>query len=192
MATAKQLDEAVRTYMLSVKNPAALKDEQQLTQLEASLAEEEDPLERVKLQAQLNRAQSVTPEDFEQAFVENAKEWASKNDVPPEAFLAEGVEDDVLVKAGLLAKAQSKPPQARRSATRSRVPAEEVRNAIRSQSESFTTNSIQELTGASAATVRKYIQELLDEKVLVEEGPDSSHQGRGRAPILYAVKGSRQ
>lgn len=187
MATARQANQAVRQYLQALQDPASLQDNGSIGDLESALSKEHDPLERVRLQAQLIRAQSVTPEDYEAGFVDHAKDWASKHDVPAEAFLAEGVAEDVLVKAGLLAKATSKPSRRRRTPTRTRVAAEDVIEVITSQAEGFTTTQIGELTGASTATVRKYIQQLIDEGTVVDQGTDPDHEGRGRAPKLYAV-----
>lgn len=187
MPTARQVNQAVRQYLQALQDPATLQDEGSIGDLESALSDEDDPLERVRLQARLIRAQSVSPEDYEAGFVDYAKEWASKNDVPAEAFLAEGVTEDVLVKAGLLAKAAAKPSRRRRTPTRTRVSADDVIDVITSQSGGFTTSQIGDLTGASTATVRKYIQQLLDDGVLVDEGTDPDHEGRGRAPKLYAV-----
>lgn len=191
MAVSQSLEEAVRSYLLAIKNPAALRDEGQLTELESALATEDDPLERVRLRAKLSRARAITPEDFEPGFVDAAAAWADANGVSTDAFVAEGVAEDVLVRAGLLAAPASR-ARARRPAGRTRVPAGQVRDEIRGQADAFTTGDIVALTGASVATVRKIIGELLEERILVEEGPDPAHEGRGRAPTLYAVKGSRQ
>lgn len=190
MTSDKQRSDAVRQYLLALQDPAALHDEAAISELERALSEEEDPLERVKLQGRLSAAQSVTADDFEPGFVEHAREWADKNGVPADAFLAEGVSEEVLERAGVLARTTRQPSaRRRRSGGRSRVSAEEVVEVIKSRDGTFTTSEIGELTGASTATVRKYIQQLLEEGVLVDKGADPDHQSRGRAPNLYAVSG---
>jgi hypothetical protein len=63
------------------------------------------------------------------------------------------------------------------------VSAEEVRAAI--PTGAFTVKDLQERSGASAAVVRRIIQEEVDAGNLTAEGSDPSHSGPGRAPTVY-------
>jgi hypothetical protein len=63
------------------------------------------------------------------------------------------------------------------------VSADEVRSAI--PTGSFTVKDLQERSGASAAVVRRIIQEEAVAGRLTVEGPDTDHSGPGRAPTVY-------
>lgn len=174
-------DDAVRNYLLALNNPDALKDDSKVEELEGKLNDTDDPIERVKIRAELDRARAVDPEQYEADFVGAVKQWAKDNNVTPDALRAEGVSDDVLGEAGLVDIRRTS-----KRSTRSRVSGEEVQDAIRSRGDKFTVSDIEDVTGASSGTVRKYVNSLVDEGVIKELGEDDSWEGRGRPPTVYA------
>jgi hypothetical protein len=180
---------AVRNYLLSVRDPGALRDEGAIADLKSKLEQSGDELERLQLRQQLLDIESPSLERYEDAFVEHAKAWADKTGVSGEAFAAEGVPAAVLRRAGFRGvggggrRRSTARTTAPRAGTRSRVSADEVRSAI--PTGSFTVKDLQERSGASAAVVRRIIQEEAAAGRLTVEGPDTDHSGPGRAPTVY-------
>lgn len=179
---------AVRNYLLSVRDPSALRDDNAITDLKSKLEQSDDELERLQLRQQLLDMESPSLERYEDAFVEHAKAWAEKTGISGEAFAAEGIPAAVLRRAGFRGVTGGRRrPAARattaRTTTRSRVSADEVRAAI--PTGTFTVKDLQERSGASAAVVRRIIQEEVDAGQLAVEGSDPDHTGPGRAPTVY-------
>jgi hypothetical protein len=176
-------DDAVRKYLLAITNPAALKDEQRLSELDAAIESATDPLEELKLLAEQLRLAEVRPADYEQGFVEHAKAWAEENDVPADVFKAQGVSADVLQRAGLIAS--SSPAK---KGTRTRVSRDDVVACIRSFGEPFKLSQVEDATGASMATIRKVVSDLESQGTVTNQGEDTHHAGRGRPATIYTVK----
>lgn len=181
---------AVRNYLLSVRDPAALRDDDAINDVKAKLEQSDDELERLQLRQQLLDMESPSLDRYEDAFVEHAKAWADKTGISGEAFAAEGVPATVLRRAGFRGvggrtrrSGSSRAAAATRTTTRSRVSADEVRSAI--PSGTFTVKDLQERSGASAAVVRRIIQEEVDAGNLSDQGSDPDHSGPGRAPTVY-------
>lgn len=179
-------EEAVRNYLLVLKDPGALRDEERISELEGQLRSTTDPVERVKLHQQLREVQRPETHHYEEAFVTHAKAWADAHGISVAAFLAEGVATAVLRRAGFSvpgARAGRRTGGGRTATGRSRVSAEQVRAAL--PTGSFTAKDVQEATGASPAVVRRVIQEETAAGTVVAGGPDPDHQGPGRAPVIY-------
>lgn len=184
MATKTQ-EAAVRNYLQALKDPESLRDDKTISDLEKRLERTDDPLDRVKLRAQLEQAQRIDPSAYEDGFIAHAKEWASEHGVSAESFKAEGVADEVLARAGLDGARRRR--RTTGGSRRRRVSRDDVRNAIR-QHKNFTLPQIQSKTGASRETVRAVIKELLNAGEVETSGTDESHTGRGRAPTAYQRK----
>lgn len=180
-------EDAVRNYLLVLKDPSSLRDEERVSELERQLGSTTDPVERVMLQQQLREAQRPETHHYEEAFVTHGKAWADAHGISVAAFLAEGVPTAVLRRAGFSvtgARGGRRSDRGGRKATgRSRVSAEQVRAAL--PTGSFTAKDVQEATGASPAVVRRVIQEETEGGNVVAAGPDPDHQGPGRAPVVY-------
>ena len=172
-----------------MRDPSALRDDSAITDLKTKLEQSSDDLERLQLRQQLLDMESPSLERFEDAFVEHAKAWADKSGISSDAFLAEGVPAAVLRRAGFRGvvggrrRSVAARTTAARTTTRSRVSADEVRSAI--PTGSFTVKDLQERSGASAAVVRRIIQEEVDAGRLNDMGADPGHTGPGRAPTVY-------
>ena len=182
----KTQDEAVRNYLVSLKDPAALKDDERVAQLQQQLAESGDELERLQLRQNILDAERPPLEKFEEAFVTHAKAWADQHGISDKAFVAEGVPPQVLRRAGFKGvragrKRTSQSGRTQRSG--SRVSADEVRKAL--PKGTFTVKQVQEATGASAAVVRRVVQEEVQAGKVTEAGTDPDHKGPGRSPTLY-------
>jgi hypothetical protein len=179
-----QPEDVVRTYLIALKDPAALRDDESITTLEQRISDSDDEIERLKLRQQLLEANSPTLERFEDDFVTHAKAWAEENGVTAEAFASEGVPSGVLRRAGFsVAGGRGRKKAKSGGETRTRVTSDEVRAAI--PDGTFTIKMLQERSGASPAVVRKVVSEGLADESLTEEGTDPDHSGPGRAPTLY-------
>jgi hypothetical protein len=179
-------EDAVRSYLTALRDPAALRDDAVIADLESKIAASEDEIERLRLRQQLLNAKTPQVDRYEQAFVDQASAWAHKHGVSAEAFASEGVPAGVLRRAGFRVgrgggRSRAKAPSAGR--TRKRVTAEEVRAAM--PKGTFTIKQLQEASGASPAVVRKVVAEQLEAGTISEQGPDPDHSGPGRAPTLY-------
>lgn len=177
---------AVRSYLVALNDPSALRDEAGLADLQRRLAEATDTITRLELRQRIMDAEEPQLERYEAEFITHAKDWADEHGITPKAFLAEGVDVAVLRRAGF-----SVPGRGRgaanatrgRARSRSRVTTGEVRAAI--PKGTFTIKQLQERSGASPAVVRKAVQEEIGEGRVKEIGTDPDHRGPGRAPVLY-------
>lgn len=177
----KSAESAVRTYLTALRDPASLRDESRLAQLQAELDSSGDELQRLRLRQQIFDIESPSVGQYEDEFITHAKAWAEEHGVSARAFEAEGVPAQVLRRAGLAPAGGNR--RSRRSGVRTRVTVDEVRALI--PRGSFTIRTLQETSGASPAVVRKVVNEELANGRLKEVGPDPDHRGPGRSPTLY-------
>ena len=179
---------AVRNYLMSLRDPSALRDDAVIADLHSRIDQTADDVERLKLRQQLLELQDPPLEQYEAAFVEHAKAWADDTGVTADAFVAEGVPPGVLRRAGFRgvtngSARRTRRTTARASSARRRVSADKVRAAI--PAGAFTVKDVQEASGASAAVVRRVIGEEVDAGNVTDQGPDPDHSGPGRAPTVY-------
>lgn len=179
---------AVRNYLLSIRNPDALRDDKAIAAVKAKLETSGDELERLQLRQQLLELEAPSLERYEDAFVEHAHAWAERTGISAEAFLAEDVPPAVLRRAGFRGVSGGRRRATRsagttRTTSKTRVSAEEVRGAI--PTGEFTVKDLQDRSGASAAVVRRIIAEEVAEGRVTDEGADPNHSGPGRAPTVY-------
>lgn len=179
---ASAAESAIRNYLMALKDPASLRDDNAIEQLRARLEASTDELERLQLRQQLFETETPTADGFEDAFATHAKAWAEQHGVTARSFEAEGVAPGVLRRAGFTdVRGGRRGP--RRGRTRTRVTKDEVRSSI--PRGSFTIKGLQERSGASVAVVRDVVSEELKAKRLKDQGTDPDHKGPGRAPTLY-------
>jgi hypothetical protein len=181
----KTQDAAVRNYLISLRDPAALRDDDAIADLHAKIEQSDDELDRLQLRQRLLDLENPSTDGYEDAFVEHAKAWADATGIIAEAFLAEGVPAAVLRRAGFrgVTGGGRRGTATKPASTRSRVSADYVRAAI--PDDSLTAKDLQERSGASAAVVRRVINEEVDAGRLTDQGADPAHTGPGRAPTIY-------
>lgn len=183
-------DSAVRNYLVALRDPSALRDEEQISKLRDKLESSGDELERLRLRQQIIDAQAPALDRYEDEFVANAKQWAESVGITERAFLEEGVPPHVLRRAGFripgTGRGRPRGSTNRGAGRRSRVSSEEVRSAI--PRGNFTIKQLQEATGASPAVVRKIVQEEEAAGRLSKIGTEKSSGGPGRAASLYKRK----
>ena len=179
-------EQAVREYLVSLRDPSALRDDDKLAKLEEQLNQTDDELDRLRLRQQILDVENPAIDGYEDRFVEHAKAWAEQAGVSEKAFLAQGVPAKVLRKAGF--RNVGRGGIAQSASTRSlrrRVSADEVRASIPKEGQ-FTIKDVQEASGASPAVVRRVVGEEVEAGNVNEVGPDPEHSGPGRAPTLYS------
>lgn len=173
-------EEAVRRYLGYLRDPASLVDHDTVTALAAKLDETTDVVERLALRKQLEQASTGDEAAVRDAFVAHAKAWADEHGITVSAFQAEGVPDDALAEAGLVAGRPRSPRPPRSPA------ADAVRNALpKHKHETVTVQSLAKQTGASVDTVRSVIKQEIKAGRIKAAGPDPRHTAPGRPPILY-------
>lgn len=174
---------AVRSYLQWLEDPDSVRDHAAIAEATSAASNAADPLDRLRALSALQALEAVDGDSFRAGFVDNAASWARENGVTTEAFVTIGVPNDVLVDAGLLeSRGTSGPPLRKR---RTRISPDAVRAAI--PTGSFTIAQLEQASGASTATVRKVIAEMTDAGTLRDLGPDQTHAGRGRAPLLFTT-----
>ncbi|MDY7106493.1 MAG: hypothetical protein S0880_35400 [Actinomycetota bacterium] len=184
-------EEAVRLYLLYLDDPAKLRDEQLIEKLEGEAEKAGDPVEKLKVLGELERAKAINGDQFRSDFVRLAHGWAEDQGVPVTAFTSMGVPQDVLAEAGFdVPRGRGRGRRngtaaggGRRTQRSRRVSVEEVKSGV--PTGPFTVKDLEEASGATGATVRKAIAELVDAGSIKDLGPDREYHGRGRAPTLY-------
>ena len=185
-------DSEVRSYLVAITDPQSLIDMREVERLERAAEDTNDPIEKLKVLTSLERSRRVDISALEQAFVIAARRWAEENGIDPVAFRAFGVDERVLVKAGL-SSADQTPAAVRRGQPRAvppgtrQVRVEVVRNHIKRRSGSFSLADIAAAVGGSPMTIRRAVTDLISEGKLERLGADPGHTGRGRAPIHYRM-----
>ena len=191
--TIEEPEHAIRRYLTSLRDPAALIDDEAVERLNDELSGLTDPIERLVARQALLDASEPDAAAAEEAFVGVVSDWARGQGISAASFLAEGVPPAVLRRAGMnLPKgARSGRPKtratsaARTASPRSRVTRDEIKGSV--PPAPFTAATLIDLTGASPNAVRRTIGEMLDDGSVVEKGQDPDHTGPGRAPMLYAT-----
>jgi hypothetical protein len=176
---------AIRSYLTFLADPDSLIDVAKIAKLESDVKAANDPIAKVKLLSELDRAKAVDSSMLRADFVSNAKKWAAANNVTAEAFRALGVSAETLSAAGF-GKARKKPAPAFRNRAPG-VKSERIRSAVLGTSGVFTIRDITDDTHATTATVTKVVNELVQSGSVLEAGPLANH-ARGRSPMQYKVK----
>jgi hypothetical protein len=187
-------EEAIRSYLLFIDDPTKLRDEAEVQARTVAVLQADDPIEKLKALAALERASAVDGKGLRAAFVEHAQAWAEANGISVEAFLKLEVPADVLIAAGF----DVPPARVRRTAPgaaapgggpptrRPAVAASDIKEAVLTFAEPFTLNEVMAKVGGSPMTVRKAVEDLITEGKVERQGPVPDYSGRGRAPIQYA------
>ncbi len=183
-------ESAVRSYLTYLSDPTSLVDTQKIAKLQAEANSATDPIAKLKVLSDLDRAQSVDASAVRGDFIIHARKWAAANGVTAEAFRSMNVPADVLSAAGLDGKnGRKKAKVSRAGGTRAPgVKSEGIRAAVSAKTGTFTIREITDTTGATTATVTKVIVAMVESGALKEVGPLTNHNARGRAPMQYAKK----
>ncbi|WP_436792656.1 hypothetical protein [Actinospongicola halichondriae] len=180
---------AVQNYLTYLRDPSALIDEVAIKAAEEAVTKAQDSgdvLAEAKARAEREAASKVDASDFRSAFIKSVKAWSDANKVSAQVLSDMGVDAAVLRDAGFDDVPSSKGRQKRSSGSRTRVSSDDVKAHVLGLSDAFTLKAVADQTGASAQTVRKVVEDLVDDGKATK-GDDPDHQGRGRAPKLYKV-----
>ena len=191
-------EEAVRNYLQFLEDPSKLVDAGALANLETRLAQVTDPVEQLRVLAEIDRITTVDGSGYEDSFIRHAREWAASEGIPGSAFRHLGVTEDVLVRAGLAdgARARSRRNRAVPRATRTtrarrsgRTSSDAITAWVVASSAPFTLADVQRGAGGSPATIKKSVDELIATGRVESLGPSSGNGTRGRAPNRYRSVG---
>jgi hypothetical protein len=168
-------EQIVRDYLNSLDNPP----EPRIFDPAAVTRGIADPIDKLKALADAKRRTNVN--ELEAQFVDVAARWATKNDIGRDAFATLGVPSAVL------RRAFGGGTPRRGGETRSRVSTETLVSGIKAKNKGtkLTVAAVAEEIGGSPATVRKVLDQLTRDGVVTNNGPNPSHAGRGRAPIVF-------
>lgn len=173
-------EDAVRAYLLWLEDPESLRDQDAIEAANADVARSKDPIERLKAISRLEALSTVDGQQFRDGFINHAKPWAAANNVSVDAFRELGVSPKDLKDAGFAVTVRG---SASSGARRTRVSPDKVRASV--PDGPFRIADVESLSGASTATVRKVILQMVADGSVVDLGPDQAHSGRGRAPLMY-------
>lgn len=190
MAT-KKIEDGIRAYLDSLgKSNKPVVDREAIKALKVQIRSEGDPIAKLRLLAALEdeEAGHVPDHQGEKAvFVAEAKAWAEGEGISVTAFQALKVPDDVLREAGFAVSAAGSRASAGRSGGRApRIPIEDVRAAVKKLGSGWKLSELAAVLERDATTVRNYVNKLVEEGLIVVVGDDPKHDGRGRAPKVYA------
>jgi hypothetical protein len=191
----KSAEEAIRSYLLFLDDPIKLRDEAEVQARTVAVLQAEDPIEKLKALAALEKASAIDDKALRAGFVEHARQWAETNGISVEAFLQLDVPSEVLTDAGFEVPAGrsrrsvvSSPSRSAPAARRPAVSASDIKEAVLTFAEPFTLNEVMAKVGGSPMTVRKAVEDLIGEGRVQRRGPVPDYGGRGRAPIQYALR----
>lgn len=191
MAT-KTVEDGIRAYLDSLGKPnKPVVDREAVKALRDQIKTESDPITKLRLHARLEQEQQGKLEDHagdKAVFVAEAKAWAEAEGIPVSAFQALKVPDKVLREAGFDVSASSRPSSASggSSGRAPRIPLEEVEAAASKLGDKWRLSDLAQALDRDVATVRNYVNKLVADGTVAVTGDDPGHDGRGRAPKLYA------
>lgn len=191
MAT-KKIEDGIRTYLASIGvSHKPVVDREAVKSLKAEIKAEPDPIKKLRLLAALEDEQAGRMPDTEgdkAVFVAEAKGWAEAEGIPVTAFQALKVPDDVLKEAGFAITA-SRPGRAQSGGGRAaRIPFDDVKAAAKKLGSGWKLSDLAAALDRDSATVRNYVNKLVVDGVVTVVGDDPKHDGRGRAPKIYATR----
>lgn len=166
--------DAVRRYLLFLEDPSSVDFSAEVEKVNAQLAEQKDPLERLRLKGELVRLQGSHEDLLRAGFVAHAHAWATREGLPLSVFDDMGIPDAVMRQAHLRFRPR-----------RPFVGRDDVLRWMLDQKEPFGVHAAQRDTGASHITVRRVLSDLVAAGELVDAGGNPAHQGRGRAARMF-------
>ena len=183
---------AVRRYLDFLVDPSSILDSALIASLESELATTIDPMKKLHAHAALEKARRNDGDSVRAAFVKHARAYAAAHDLPVSAFRSVGVSDIALAEAGFdlgHGRIKSKSKKTAAPAGRRRAPKvskSTIQAHILATSGPFTLNDVMTSVGGSIGTVNTVVKQLVGAGSVKQLGPDTDHQGRGRAPIRYS------
>lgn len=193
MAT-KKIEDSIRAYLDSLgASDKPVVDREAVKSLKAEIKAESDAIKKLRLLAALEKEEAGRVPDRsgdKSVFVAEAKKWADSEGIPVSAFQALKVPDAVLREAGFNVSASGSGAASRpRTGSRaSRIPFDDVAAAAKRLGSGWKLADLSAALDRDSATARNYLNKLVDEGIITVVGDDPKHDGRGRAPKIYAAK----
>ena len=187
--TAATSEGAVRQYLLYLEDPGQLRDEKEIQKKTQAVLDADDPVDKLKALAELERLANIDEEPLRKAFVEHVKAWAEQQSIPVSAFRDLKVHDDVLREAGFDVPASRGRGRSAGTGERQRakaVPVDAIKAHVLGLKGTFVLTDVMSGVGGSQATVRKAVDELVESGAVEKLGPMPDYSGRGRAPVQYS------
>ena len=193
-------EKAVRDYLAWVEDPSSVVDGAGVACADEAFARATDSIDKLRAAAKRDRARRGDVQALTAGFVDHAKGYADADGIPVEAFRALGVDDDVLRRAGFHVPpgrgrgpaAPGRSPSGTRGVSTSRavlLPAGRLKEVAVGLQGRFTLSQLADAAGGgSPATLRKAMEELIDEGRAAKLGPDPDHRGAGRPPTVYELR----
>jgi hypothetical protein len=192
-------ESAVRRYLAWLEDPSSAVDQGEVERAEQAFASASDPIDRLHAAAAREKARAADVDAIATDFTTHARAYAEAEGIPVEAFRSLGVSDDVLAEAGFAvpssrgrrgpaagARKASKPAGGPRAP---QIPVSQIKAVADQMPKRFTLAQLAEKAGGgSPVTVRKAVDELIDEGRAAKIGPDPDHSGPGRAPTIYELR----
>jgi len=181
----------LRQYLTWLADPTALVDAGEVQRLEAAIAHEADPVAKLRRLSELERVRQGTDADeLADTVADGLAEWCEANGITRGALEELGVPRGVLQRAGLAAT----PRAARSGRTRAaagpraeRIDLDAVIDIVTDRlGRTWRLSDLAAAIEREPATARNYLVRLIERGVVTELGDDPAHDGRGRAPKLYA------
>jgi hypothetical protein len=183
-------EDVIRKYLTYLDDPDKLRDEAEIQRAQQAVDDAQDPIERLKALADLERVANVDEAPLREGFVAHAKVWAEEQAIPLSAFRQMNVPDDVLRQAGFelpVGRRRGRRATAGEGRPRAKaVSVEEIKAYVSGLKGTFILTDIMNGIGGSQATVRKAVDELIEAGQVEKLGPVPGYSGRGRAPVQYS------
>lgn len=207
-------EHAVKTYLDFLENPEAV-DRGSIAELENQFSVAGSPIVKLRVLAEIDRVRRAGRAALEDGFIRDASAWAAENRIPPSAFLALGVDQELLAKAGFELPPTQPPrhPGANKSSSKSSketanrsailsnqverkpraksVTSETVETLILATTEPFSVRDIVDISQATNATVSRVVGWLVAAQRVEKIGLLSPQGSRGIAPSGYRVKNTQ-
>lgn len=194
MAT-KKTEDGIRSYLNTLgASQKPVVDREAVKSLKAEIRAEADPINKLRLITALEAEQAGKFPDTEgdkAVFVAEAKVWADAEGIPVSAFQALNVPDEVLKEAGFDVSQPGRAASAHSSGGAGRaprIPFDQVTAAAKKLGSGWKLTDLATALDRDTTTVRNYANKLVSEGIITVVGDDPKHDGRGRAPKIYAIK----
>jgi hypothetical protein len=194
-------ERAVQRYLAFLENPEVA-GQDVIQELESQFSVADSPITKLRVLAEIDRVRAADQIALRDGFIRDARSWAAENAIPAHAFVALGVELDLLSKAGFdplptkaagssksVSKSSKQPPK--RASSSSQRNGKPRAKSINSETVPFSVRDIVELSHATNATVSRVVSWLVAAKKVEKIGPLAPQGSRGVAPIGYQVKKPR-
>lgn len=202
-------ERAVQKYLAFLEDPETAA-QAAVVELENKFSAANTPIAKLRLLAEIDRVRIADRAAVEEGFIRHARSWATDNGIPAHAFVALGVAEEVLIKAGFeplpknasklagakgvkSAKGSAKFPSQKNGKPRAKsVSSETVEKFVLASTEPFSIRDIVDVTHATNATVSRVVGWLVAAKKVETIGALAPQGSRGSAPIGYQVKKPRK